>query len=122
MVARVSVVGRNIRRPPVRGRFFIIEKMIQYFTMATVEELEKEIQQIKDRNQRVESDKAWETSFFRRFLLALFTYLAIGLYLQAINISKPWLNAIVPAVAFMLSTLAMPFFKRVWLKYFRKNK
>lgn len=108
--------------PPVRGRFFIIEKMIQYFTMATVEELEKEIQQIKDRNQRVESDKAWETSFFRRFLLALFTYLAIGIYLQVINISKPWLNAIVPAVAFMLSTLAMPFFKRVWLKYFRKNK
>ena len=78
--------------------------------------LQKEINLIKERNKKVEDDKAWETSWARRILLTIFTYLAIGIYLQVINIPKPWLNAIVPAVAFMLSTLTMPWFKGIWLK------
>ena len=85
--------------------------------MATLKQLEEEIRKLKKRNTRVEVDKAWETSFARRALLMLFTYLAIGIYLKIINIPYPWLNAIVPAVAFMLSTLTLPFFKKVWLKY-----
>ena len=85
--------------------------------MATLKQLEAEITKLKQRNLRVEEDKAWETSYTRRALLTLFTYLAIGCYLQAINISDPWLNAIVPAVAFMLSTLTLPFFKKLWLKH-----
>ena len=68
---------------------------------------------------RVESDKAWETSLERRLLLTIFTYLAVGFYLQAIGISNPWPNAIVPAVAFMLSTLTLPFFKDLWLRLCR---
>jgi len=51
----------------------------------------------------------------------LFTYLAIGLYLKAINIDRPWLNAIVPAIGFMLSTLTLPFIKTLWLKYLYKK-
>lgn len=85
--------------------------------MATLQQLEKEVKKIKDRNKNVESDKAWETSYTRRILLTLFTYLAIGIYLQVINIQRPWLNAIVPSVAFMLSTLTLPFFKKLWLKF-----
>jgi hypothetical protein len=84
--------------------------------MAEIEEIKKEIELIKERNRKVEGDKRWEVSYTRRGLLILFTYLAIGFYLQAINISMPWLNAIVPAVAFLLSTLTMPFFKKMWLK------
>ena len=85
--------------------------------MTTLQQLEKEIKAIKERNERVELDKAWETSYSRRFLLVAFTYLAIGFYLYAIKIPEPWLNAIVPSVAFMLSTLTLPFFKKMWLKY-----
>jgi len=85
--------------------------------MTTLQELEKEIEKIKNRNRRVESDKAWETSYTRRILLSLFTYLAIGFYFEAINIPRAWLNAIVPALAFIFSTLTLPFFKRLWLKY-----
>jgi hypothetical protein len=57
--------------------------------MTTIEGLEKEIEKLKERNRRVELDKAWETSFTRRGLLIIFTYLAIGLYLRAINIENP---------------------------------
>ena len=81
-----------------------------------MENLEQKIQRIEERNRKVKADKAWETSWARRLLLTAFTYLAIGVYLWAIEISRPWLNAIVPAAAFMLSTLTMPFFKMLWLK------
>ncbi|MCX6817828.1 MAG: hypothetical protein NTU57_03145 [Candidatus Aenigmarchaeota archaeon] len=89
--------------------------------MADSDKLEERIISIEERNVRVEADKAWETSYTRRGLLVLFTYMAIGFYMQAIAIPYPWLNAIVPAVAFMLSTLTLPFFKKLWLKkVFRK--
>ena len=80
--------------------------------------LERRLALIEKRNSRVESDKAWETSYTRRGILALFTYLAIGIYFEAISIPNAWLNAIVPAIAFMLSTLTLPFLKKVWLEHF----
>jgi hypothetical protein len=89
--------------------------------MTEIEELKKEITLIKERNRRVEKDKIWETSHTRRILLVIFTYLAIGFYLHAININNAWLNAIVPAVGFLLSTLTLPFFKNIWFKYIYKE-
>ncbi len=86
-----------------------------------MENLEQKVQKIEERNQKVEADKAWEKSWTRRLLLVLFTYLAIGLYLNAIEISRPWINAIVPAIGFMISTLTMPFFKQLWLKNYEKK-
>jgi len=85
--------------------------------MDDLDKIKEEINIIKERNKRVELDKKWEGSYSRKFLLIIFTYLAIGFYLQAIDISQPWLNAIVPAVGFLLSTLTLPFFKKIWLKY-----
>jgi len=84
--------------------------------------LEKRITAIEERNQKVELDKTWETSWFRRILLIIFTYIAIGLYLKAINVPSPWLNAIVPSVGFLLSTLTLHLFKSTWLKYFKSKK
>ncbi len=85
--------------------------------MDKIKRLEYMIKRIEERNKKVESDKAWELSYFRRFLLVLFTYISIGFYLQAVKIPQPWLNAIVPSVAFMLSTLTLPIFKRLWVRY-----
>jgi hypothetical protein len=85
--------------------------------MVSVLSVEKRVKKIEDRNKRVESDKAWETSVSRRVLLCIFTYLAVGFYLSSIGISRPWLNAIVPSVGFLLSTLTLPFFKKLWIEY-----
>ncbi|MBI4089412.1 MAG: hypothetical protein HY424_01735 [Candidatus Levybacteria bacterium] len=90
--------------------------------MATIENLEKEIEKLKERNKRVETDKAWETSYTRRILLIIFTYLAIGFYLNAIKVENPWLNAIVPSLGFLLSTLTLPYFKNLWIKLNRKKE
>jgi len=88
--------------------------------MSSVKQLEDRISKIEWRNKKVETDKAWETSWPRRVLLFVFTYLAIGLYLDAISVNQPWLNAVVPSVGFLLSTLTLPFFKRLWEKYINK--
>lgn len=90
--------------------------------MTTLTDLEKEIEKLKERNRRVETDKGWETSLTRRGLLVIFTYLAIGLYLNAIRMENPWLNAIIPSVAFLLSTLTLPYFKNLWIKFNRKKE
>ncbi|MBT4850026.1 hypothetical protein HON36_04195 [Candidatus Parcubacteria bacterium] len=85
------------------------------------EKLEKDLEEIKNRNEQVESDKAWETSHMRRILLMIFTYLILSLYMMAIDISRPWLNSIVPTVGFLLSTLSLPFFRNIWQKRFYKK-
>lgn len=83
--------------------------------------LEQRVKKIEERNKRVEIDKAWETSNTRKILIAIFTYLAIGIYMYAINIKDPWMNAIVPTVGFLLSTLTLPFFKRKWIGRYGKD-
>lgn len=74
------------------------------------------MQEIRERNTRVEADKAWETSKTRRAILALSIYLIAVLLFTTINTPQPWLDALVPTLAFVLSTLSFPFFKEWWLK------
>ncbi|MEK9143723.1 MAG: hypothetical protein AAB481_03780 [Patescibacteria group bacterium] len=89
--------------------------------MSTIEELEERIIRIEERNGRVELGKAWETSFTRKLFISLFTYLAIAIYMYAIGMSNPWLNAIIPTVGFLLSTLTLSFVRKFWEKYFNRN-
>ena len=79
-----------------------------------METLEERVIRIEERNKSVELDKAWETSWARRFIIILFTYIPIGIFLSVIDVEQPWRAAIVPALAFTLSTLTMPFFKKRW--------
>ncbi len=70
---------------------------------------------IEQRNARVEADKAWETSKTRRGIIALGTYVIIGGYLSFLGVSNAWLHALVPPVAYLISTLTLPIIKRAWL-------
>ena len=81
-----------------------------------MDNFEQRIQNIEDRNKRVEADKSWERSLARRVILAISSYLVIAIFFIFIKIEKPWINAIVPALAFMIQQLSMPFFKKKWLE------
>lgn len=83
--------------------------------------LEKQIEKIQERNQRVEIDKAWETSFFRKVVIAILTYFVIVLFFVFAQLPNPFVNAIVPTLGFILSTLSLQFFKQIWLKYIHKK-
>ncbi len=85
------------------------------------QEINNEIEKIKERNRRVEADKAWETSYIRRILVAFLTYLLVVLFLHIIDDRSPWLNALVPTAGFILSTLTLSLFKNIWIKYLYKR-
>lgn len=78
--------------------------------------IEEEVRNIKERNRRVEADKAWETSVARRTLITVATYFIVVIFLFSIEAPRPWLNALVPTVGYVLSTLSLPFIKRYWIK------
>lgn len=88
--------------------------------MDELEQLKNEIREIKQRNARVEADKAWETSLFRKILVAILTYAVVVLFFFAAELPKPFANATVPTLGFLLSTLSISFFKKLWLR--RQNK
>jgi len=88
--------------------------------MMQIEELDNRLKKIESRNRHVERDKAWETSNTRKVLIVAFTYTSIALYLKFVVRIDPWINAIVPAVGFLLSTLTLPYFKTLWEKHFYK--
>ena len=88
--------------------------------MDELQQLKNEIIEIKKLNIRVEADKAWETSLFRKVLVAILTYIVIVLFFVAAGLPKPFINPIVPTLGFLLSTLSISFFKELWLK--RLNK
>ena len=75
-----------------------------------------EIEAIKERNKRVEQDKAWELSWTRRLFITAVIYGAAGIWLTWIHDSSPWLKALIPAAAYLFSTLSLPLIKKWWLK------
>ncbi len=81
----------------------------------------KTAETIKQRNARVEADKAWETSRTRRTIIVIGTYLAVGAYLTYLDVDKAWLHALVPAMAYVLSTLGLGAVKATWIKNIYKK-
>lgn len=80
-------------------------------------ELEKEIEEIKKRNIRVEKDKAWETSFTRKVCIAILTYIVVVSYTFIIkSIDNVFLSSLVPVIGFLLSTLSLKLIRKIWEK------
>ncbi len=79
--------------------------------------IENEILNIKKRNIRVELDKAWETSLTRKVVILLLTYIVVVIVFIVIGLPSPFLNAIIPSLAFVLSTLTLNPIKKIWIKY-----
>ena len=82
-----------------------------------MEELKKEIEEIKQRNKRVELDKKWETSTTRKVCIAVLTYIVVICYTSLTSkISNVFLSSLVPVIGFTLSTLSLRFVRKIWEK------
>ena len=80
-------------------------------------ELEKQLNKIKKRNQRVELDKKWETSYTRRIFIMLITYFVVVIYSIMIQkMNSIWLSSLVPVIGFLLSTLSLKMIRKIWEK------
>lgn len=84
--------------------------------------LKGEIKIIKSRNERVELDKKWETSWTRRICICLMTYAVVIIYSLLIqSVSNPFLTSLVPVLGFLLSTLSLNRIRKIW-QLAMKNK
>ena len=80
-----------------------------------IQKLEEEVRAIRERNARVEGDKAWETSKFRIGLIMVVTYIIAAVVLYAIGNDNPMRNAFIPTLGYFLSTQSLPFIKKWWI-------
>jgi hypothetical protein len=80
-----------------------------------IKDLEKDILLIKQRNDRVQADKAWETSKIRMVSILVLTYVFASLALYLMGVQNFLLSAIIPVLGYFLSTLSLPFIKKWWI-------
>ena len=78
-------------------------------------ELEKRIEAIEKRNKRVETDKAWETSWIRRICIMILTYIVVIVYSYIVRkYDHSLLSSLVPVIGFTLSTLSLKLIRKIW--------
>ena len=90
--------------------------------MDPIEQLREDIEVIKKRNKRVATDKAWETSLFRKILILITTYFLVSLVMYTIGTPHFYINSLIPTLGFFLSTLTFPFIKSWWVKKYFPNQ
>jgi hypothetical protein len=79
-------------------------------------DLEERLHIIEARNTRVEYDKAWETSFIRRSLIAGITYGCSVILLSVMGHDGVLKHALVPVMGYLLSTFSLPPIKKLWIE------
>ncbi len=80
-------------------------------------DFEKEINEINERNKRVEKDKAWETSWTRKICIMVLTYIVVIIYSYVIKkYDNILLSSMVPVIGFTLSTLSLRLVRKIWEK------
>ncbi len=80
-----------------------------------MKELEKRISKIEERNERVELDKAWETSWTRKLCIMMLTYIVVIIYSYLVqNYDNIFLSSLVPVIGFTLSTLSLKVVRKIW--------
>ena len=82
-----------------------------------IRDLEKNVEEILERNKRVELDKKWETSLTRKICIAVLTYIVVIIYSALISkTTNVFLSSLVPVMGFLLSTLSLKAVRKIWEK------
>ena len=83
--------------------------------------IEKRIEQIEERNKRVELDKKWETSWTRKICIMILTYIIVIIYSYFVrNYDNILLSSLIPVIGFTLSTLSLRLIRSAWEKKISK--
>ncbi len=87
-----------------------------------IKALEEEIGAIRERNLRVEADKAWETSFLRIAAICVITYFIAAWVMATIGVTNFWQSALIPTLGFYLSVQSLPILKKWWIRQYVKDR
>ncbi len=80
-----------------------------------LDDVRRDVLELQQRNARVELDKAWETSWTRRLVIAAAIWAGAWPWLVSLGVAHAARHALVPSVAYVVSTLSLPVVKRVWM-------
>ena len=81
-----------------------------------IKKLEDEMLLVKERNKKVEQNKAWEVSYTRRISILFLTYIIAAFALYSIGANNYLLGACIPVLGYLLSTQSLPFIKKYWIR------
>ena len=81
-----------------------------------MDDYENRLRAIEERNNRVTADKAWETSYVRRGLIAGITYVFGFALLNVLGHEGAWKHALVPVMGYLVSTFSLPPIKAAWMQ------
>lgn len=82
--------------------------------------IEEEINNIKERNKRVELDKKWETSLTRKIFIMVLTYIVVIIYSYLVrNYDNIFLSSLVPVIGFTLSILSLKVIRKIWERFIK---
>ncbi len=82
--------------------------------------IEEEINNIKERNKRVELDKKWEKSLTRKIFIMVLTYIVVIIYSYLVrNYDNIFLSSLVPIIGFTLSTLSLKVIRKIWERFIK---
>ena len=88
-----------------------------------LKDLENKIENIKQRNKRVELDKKWETSLTRKLCICILTYIVVIIYSYMVrNYDNIFLSSLVPVIGFTLSTLSLRYIRKIWEKNTKNDR
>jgi len=76
---------------------------------------EDKLNELTLRNYKVDLDKKWETSNFRKVLVLVTTYFLASITMFAIGDSKPFISSLIPTLGYFLSTFSFGFIKKIWI-------
>ena len=75
--------------------------------------LEKEIENIKERNKKVELDKSWETSWTRKICIMILTYIVVIIYSYVIRkYDNILLSSLVPVIRIYIIYIILKVYKK----------
>lgn len=103
-----AIIERTSQKLP-DGTFMPVIKMQKHLTDAP------EVEALKLRNIKVETDKAWETSWTRRVLVAVITYIVVAAWLAVLDVPHHMFNALVPVAGYLISMGTLPMLKKHWV-------
>lgn len=84
--------------------------------------LEKDVSEIQSRNRRVEQDKGWEVSLYRRLLISCMTYVFTVIVFMVAGLDKPLLNASITVVGYLISTLTVGVARDQWIERAERSR
>ncbi len=78
-----------------------------------LKDLEKEIENIKERNKKVELDKSWETSWTRKICIMILTYIVVIIYSYLIRkYDNILLSSLVPVIRIYIIYIILKIYKK----------